>query len=137
MTWHLDDFPDGAGRGGVAAGHLVVEDEQPPLEVGDVLLVCRHRVPSSAVHESLNVCNKSAHIAVRQDAGSVAFWHVMARVLSAPVKSRKARQAGGSGSALTNEAMVGGEQVLLPQGRTHNSACACPHTELSMTNGAQ
>lgn len=48
--------------------------------------------------------------------------------------SRAERQTGGwEWEALTNEAMVGGEQVLLPQGRTHNSACACPHTELMTT----
>lgn len=91
MTWHLDDFPDGAGRGGVAAGHLVVEDEQPPLEVGDVLLVCRYRVPPQQC--------MSRSRALRLAPGAGLFWHVMARALSAPVKSRKAdRRVGVGGS---------------------------------------
>ena len=78
---HLDDFPDWAGRGGVPAGHLVVEDEQPPLEVGDVLLVCTHRAPPQQ-----RTRHSTLLWLVR---GTLALWHGVPRALSAPVASRR------------------------------------------------
>ena len=89
-TWYLDDFFYGTGCGRGSAGHLVVEDEQPPLEVGDVLLVCMPRAPRQQ-------CMRHSE-ALWLMLGAVAVWPLMSRALNSPVKwhtgDRQARAGG-------------------------------------------
>ena len=43
---YLYDLPYGTWGCCGAAWHLIIEDENPPLKVGDILLICMCKAPS-------------------------------------------------------------------------------------------